>query len=186
MRAALGLAPSNGPGRAFVSQEEQAAWNLEYWQNLFGGGASIGTNSQTSGGSKSGRKKNSSDEKKSYDKKSGTKGTKKPIILDLDGDGLQIIELSQSNVFLDANNDGLENRIAWAAAGNGVLFYDANGDDEISETREFVFTEWDPTAASDLEAIASIFEYINGFYNPRRRHSALGWKSPVAFERKVA
>ena len=30
----------------------------------------------------------------------------------------------------------------------------------------------------------AIFEYINGFYNPRRRHSALGWKSPVAFERK--
>ena len=30
----------------------------------------------------------------------------------------------------------------------------------------------------------AIFEYINGFYNPRRRHSALGWKSPVACERK--
>jgi transposase InsO family protein len=29
-------------------------------------------------------------------------------------------------------------------------------------------------------------EYINGFYNLRRRHSALGWKSPVAFERKAA
>ena len=29
----------------------------------------------------------------------------------------------------------------------------------------------------------AIFEYINGFYNPRRRHSALGWKSTVAFER---
>jgi hypothetical protein len=25
----------------------------------------------------------------------------------------------------------------------------------------------------------AIFEYINGLYNPRRRHSALGWKSPV-------
>ena len=31
-----------------------------------------------------------------------------------------------------------------------------------------------------------IFEYINGSYNPRRRHSALGWKSPVSFKRKVA
>lgn len=31
-----------------------------------------------------------------------------------------------------------------------------------------------------------IFEYINGFYNPRRRHSTLGWKSPLAFERIAA
>ena len=36
------------------------------------------------------------------------------------------------------------------------------------------------------KAEMAIFEYINGFYNPRRCHSALGWKSPVAFERKVA
>ena len=31
----------------------------------------------------------------------------------------------------------------------------------------------------------AIFEYMNGVYNPRRRHCALGWKSPAAFERKV-
>ena len=49
------------------------------------------------------------------------------------------------------------------------------------------------------KAKMAIFQYINGFYNPRPsrdlasqdpvgngRHSALGWKSPVAFERKVA
>ena len=36
------------------------------------------------------------------------------------------------------------------------------------------------------DAELAIFQYINGFYNPRRRHSALGWKSPVAFARKVA
>lgn len=36
------------------------------------------------------------------------------------------------------------------------------------------------------EVEAALFQYINGFYNPRRRHSALGWKSPVAFERKAA
>ncbi|MFC6688606.1 hypothetical protein [Jhaorihella thermophila] len=38
----------------------------------------------------------------------------------------------------------------------------------------------------DRQAEAAIFEYINGFYSPRRRHSALGWKSPVAFEGKLA
>ena len=32
----------------------------------------------------------------------------------------------------------------------------------------------------------ALFKYINGFYNPRRKHSALGWKSPLAFERKAA
>ena len=35
------------------------------------------------------------------------------------------------------------------------------------------------------EVEVALFKYINGFYNPRRRHSALGWKSPVAFERKA-
>jgi len=30
------------------------------------------------------------------------------------------------------------------------------------------------------------FEYINGFYNPCRKHSALGWKSPLAFEKEAA
>jgi putative transposase len=36
------------------------------------------------------------------------------------------------------------------------------------------------------QAEAAIFQYINGFYNPRRRHSVLGYKSPLAFERKAA
>ena len=34
------------------------------------------------------------------------------------------------------------------------------------------------------EARASLFEYIEVFYNARRKHSALGYLSPVAFEQK--
>ncbi len=41
---------------------------------------------------------------------------------------------------------------------------------------------WQTRRAAEI----AIFEYINGFYNPRRRHSALGWKSPLAFERIAA
>ncbi len=32
----------------------------------------------------------------------------------------------------------------------------------------------------------AIFQYSNRFYNPRRRHSSLGGKSPLNFERKAA
>ena len=36
------------------------------------------------------------------------------------------------------------------------------------------------------QAQTAIFQYINGFYNPRRRHSYLGGISPLAFEAKAA
>ena len=36
------------------------------------------------------------------------------------------------------------------------------------------------------ETETAIFQYINGFYNSRRRHSYLGGISPLAFEAKVA
>ena len=33
-----------------------------------------------------------------------------------------------------------------------------------------------------IEARAEVFDFIEGFYNPRRLHSALGYRSPVHFE----
>lgn len=45
---------------------------------------------------------------------------------------------------------------------------------------------WQQSWKTRREAEIAIFQYINGFYNPRRRHSALGYKSPLAFERKAA
>ena len=32
----------------------------------------------------------------------------------------------------------------------------------------------------------AVFDFIEGFYNPRRRHSSLGQVSPVNFERRHA
>jgi transposase InsO family protein len=45
---------------------------------------------------------------------------------------------------------------------------------------------WRTSFMTRLEAKAAIGQYIDGFYNPRRRHSALGYKSPLAFEREMA
>ena len=35
------------------------------------------------------------------------------------------------------------------------------------------------------EVEIAIFECINRFYSPRRRHSAVGWKNPAGFERCI-
>ena len=45
---------------------------------------------------------------------------------------------------------------------------------------------WRQKWATRRQAEAAIFQYINGFYNTRRRHSYLGGISPLAFEAKVA
>ena len=45
---------------------------------------------------------------------------------------------------------------------------------------------WQRSWPSRRTAELAIFEYINGFYNARRRHSALDGKSPVAFEKIAA
>ena len=36
---------------------------------------------------------------------------------------------------------------------------------------------------SHSEARMAVFNYIEGFYNPSRRHSALGYLSPIEYER---
>ena len=36
---------------------------------------------------------------------------------------------------------------------------------------------------TQAEARIAVFEFIEGFYNPRRRHSSLGYLSPITFER---
>ncbi|SPF81783.1 hypothetical protein PRI8871_03608 [Pseudoprimorskyibacter insulae] len=45
---------------------------------------------------------------------------------------------------------------------------------------------WRKAWQTRRDAEVAVFEYINGFYNPRRRHSALDGKSPVAFEKIAA
>ena len=49
--------------------------------------------------------------------------------------------------------------------------------------KERIYRQSWPTRAA---ARTTVFEYIEGWYNPRRRHSTLGYLSPVEFERHHA
>ena len=41
------------------------------------------------------------------------------------------------------------------------------------------------TYRSRNEAKADVFDYIERFYNPKRRHSTIGYMSPMKFERQA-
>ena len=47
---------------------------------------------------------------------------------------------------------------------------------ELLERRRF---------ASQIEARMACFSFIEGFYNPTRRHSALGYRSPICYEQEM-
>ena len=81
-----------------------------------------------------------------------------PVVLDLSGEGLNITQLSSSNTFFDATGDGYENRTAWAGAGNAVLFLDPNNTNKITQANQVIFTDWDPSATTDMQALEDVFD----------------------------
>ena len=40
--------------------------------------------------------------------------------------------------------------------------------------------------ASQAEAKISCFSYVEGFYNPMRLHSAIGYQSPICYEQQTS
>ena len=78
-----------------------------------------------------------------------------PVVLDLSGKGIKITPLGSSNIYMDGK-DGLEHRIAWGGAGNGVLVLDPDGSTTVDRQTIFDFTTLDPTATSDMQALLDV------------------------------
>ena len=80
-----------------------------------------------------------------------------PIVLDLSGQGIALTQLTSSNQFV-VGEDNYQHRTAWAGAGSAVLFVDPNGDNAIRNADQYVFSDWDPSASSDMEALRDVFD----------------------------
>ncbi|WP_302478205.1 BapA/Bap/LapF family prefix-like domain-containing protein, partial [Ruegeria arenilitoris] len=59
-----------------------------------------------------------------------------PLVIDLDGDGIELTSLGDSNAFFDLNVDGFAERTGWVQSDDGLLALDINGNGEIDDNSE--------------------------------------------------
>jgi Ca2+-binding RTX toxin-like protein len=59
-----------------------------------------------------------------------------PLVLDLDGDGLELTRPDAGNVYFDVDHDGFAERTAWVGGDDGFLARDLNGNGIIDDSSE--------------------------------------------------
>jgi hypothetical protein len=59
-----------------------------------------------------------------------------PLVLDLDGDGLELTTEQNSRVYFEFDNDGFGERTGWVRSNNGLLALDANANGTIDDVTE--------------------------------------------------
>ena len=85
-----------------------------------------------------------------------------PVILDLDGDGVELIDISNSQVLFDWMGNGFAMLTGWAAADDGFLAYDKNSDGVIRDADELSFTSYYDGADTDLEGLKGFDSNADG------------------------
>jgi len=77
-----------------------------------------------------------------------------PIILDLDGDGVETLNMADSSIYFDHNRDGFAQRTGWAGADDGILVRDLNGNGQIDndhlQTSSYTTTDGQVREAHDV------------------------------------
>jgi Ca2+-binding RTX toxin-like protein len=66
-----------------------------------------------------------------------------PLVLDLDGDGVELTSLVQSKAYFDLDANGFAQRTGWVSGGDGLLAIDANENGRIDDVNE-LFGSPDP------------------------------------------
>jgi hypothetical protein len=92
-------------------------------------------------------------------------GMLSPIILDLDGDGVEMVSIKKAKASFDMNGDGVADDTGWVGKGDGFLVIDRNNDGLITSASELSFAAENKDARSDLEALAALDNNGDGVLN---------------------
>jgi Ca2+-binding RTX toxin-like protein len=81
-----------------------------------------------------------------------------PLVVDLDGDGIELTDAFSSTVRFDMSGDGVADRTGWAAADDALLVFDIGGDRRITDQAEVVLSVHGEDGMGDLAALAHAFD----------------------------
>jgi Ca2+-binding RTX toxin-like protein len=79
-----------------------------------------------------------------------------PVVLDLDGDGIELVSSKKARARFDMDGDGSLDDTGWIGRGDGFLVIDRDGDGRISGPGELSFLAEKAGAKSDLDALSAL------------------------------
>ncbi|QBL09680.1 calcium-binding protein [Rheinheimera sp. D18] len=88
-----------------------------------------------------------------------------PIILDLDGDGLEMTSIKASRAFMDFDNDGYYEKLSWVNGDDGILFLDLNNSGTLDQYNEFALASHAGPKMSDLDGLRTFDSNKDNLFN---------------------
>jgi hypothetical protein len=79
-----------------------------------------------------------------------------PVVLDLDGDGVELVSRKKSRASFDYGGDGAGDDTGWIGRDDGFLVIDRNNDGLITEASELSLASEDEDARSGLQGLARL------------------------------
>ncbi|HEX8655316.1 MAG TPA: calcium-binding protein [Allosphingosinicella sp.] len=79
-----------------------------------------------------------------------------PVVLDLDGDGIELVKSNKARARFDMDGDGVADDTGWIGKGDALLVIDRNNDGRISGPGELSFLAEKKGAKSDLDALSAL------------------------------
>jgi len=103
-----------------------------------------------------------------YDKLATRKGVytyqHNPVVLDLDGDGVELLAIGEQPLFDWCAGGGPE-RSGWVGPDDGFLVFDHDGDRQVTRADEISLVGYDPEATTDLQGLRAFDTNENGLFD---------------------